>query len=100
MTQKYCRTYGLTPGCRGCIGLQAKRTNTSKKHNNQSRLRFYLAWQENADPKILDVRHSIEPDGKSPLTPAPDLDAAIPEQLETPLHDISDEPDTHDTGHH
>lgn len=46
------------------------------------------------------MRHLIEPVDKSSLTPDPDLGAAIPEPLETPAHDIPDEPDTHDTRNH
>ena len=42
----------------------------------------------------------IEAAKTSPLTPFPDKDAAIPEPLETPLHDIPDEPDKHETGNH
>ena len=53
-----------------------------KKHNNECRLRFDLAWQKNGDPKFLAVRHLVEPVDKSSSTPVPDLDAAIPEPLE------------------
>ena len=34
----------------------------------------------------------------SPLVPIPNQNAAILEPLESPLHDIPDDPDTHDTG--
>ena len=70
ITAKDHRAYGYTPGCPRCDDLQQRLFKTSKEHSQECRLRIYLSWKDNDDPKYLLVKHLIEPDDKKRNEPA------------------------------
>ena len=62
ITAKDHRLYGHTAGCPRCEDLIRKKHDTNKQHSDECRLGFYMAWQQNKDPKYELIRHLFEPD--------------------------------------
>ena len=88
ITLKDLREYGFTPNCPRCTDLQDGRYKSTRKHNNECRLRIYLAYQEHDHPKWQAVKHLFKSDEDfhesqidgegAPSTPKPDQDPAPP----------------------
>ena len=46
LTLQAFRRFGFTPGCPRCLDLEAGAFRTDRHHNNDRRLRMYLAFKE------------------------------------------------------
>ena len=62
ITNRDLKLYGYTSGCPRCDDLEHGKSKTHKEHSDECRLRMYLTWQTNGDPKSDAVRHILEPD--------------------------------------
>ena len=103
ITAKDVRTYGCSPDCPRCTELRARRNQTNKEHPAECRLRMYLAWQSNDDPKYLTVKHLIETDAVDAEPGDVDLDdgsrrrgrSRAREPKELPQPELDATPHTH-----
>ena len=66
ITLKDCQRFGFTEGCHRCLDLEAGAYRTNSHHNDNCRLRMYLAFRDANTAKWREVRHMVEPepDGK------------------------------------
>ena len=62
LTAKDFRRFGFTPGCPRCLDLEAGAFRTERHHNDDCRLRMYLAFREANNAKWRAVRHLVEPE--------------------------------------
>ena len=62
ITARDHRLYGYTSGCTRCDDLKRNADKPHRHHNNECRLRMYLAWKEHGDVKWNAVKHIVEPD--------------------------------------
>ena len=60
ITNADLRRFGHTDNCPKCQDLEAGLMKTKKVHNDECRLRMYLAYREANHPKWQHVRHLIE----------------------------------------
>ena len=80
ITARDLRMYGFTPGCPRCSDLRVRghqgrrgpSHNTSKEHSSECRLRMYLAWETNNDPKFERIKHIVDP--VAPLEPRANIE--------------------------
>ena len=70
------RRYGYTDDCPRCRDLRSGSHRFFRNHTAACKLRFYLCWKENEDPKYMRVRHILEPDVAPPESAQVDLDEA------------------------
>ena len=62
LTVKDFRRFGFTPGCPRCLDEEAGAFRTERHHNDDCRLRMYLAFREANNAKWRAVRHLAEPE--------------------------------------
>ena len=61
ITNRDFELHGYTPGLPRCNDLEHSKSKTHREHSDECRLRMYLTWQSNEDPKIKAVQHILEP---------------------------------------
>ena len=62
ITNRDLRLCGYKPGCPRCNDLDHGKSKNHKEHSDEWRLRMYLTWQTNEDPKFKAVQRILEPD--------------------------------------
>ena len=62
ITLKDLRHYGFSEGCPKFLDLQAGCYRTDRHHNDECRLRLYLAYKDATSAKWRRVRHLIDPE--------------------------------------
>ena len=55
ITAKDIRVYGFTPDCPRCTDLRAVKKLSNNHQSDECRLRMYLSWESNNDPKYMAV---------------------------------------------
>ena len=58
--------YGYTEDCPRCLDIQRGNLRSFRNHTDLCKLRMYLAWKENDDPKYLKIRHLFESEVNEP----------------------------------
>lgn len=64
ITQKDLNEFGYTDGCPKCQDIEAERS-WNRSHNDDCRLRSYMAYQRSEHPKWKAIRHLFESDDKA-----------------------------------
>ena len=107
ITGRDLRLYGYHPGCPKCDDLQ-NYGKSYRYHNDECKLRLYLAFKEADDPKYQRVKELIEPDNAPgdrgedlKFRDGPEVAASGPTVVAEPLRTNSEtvhEPDEHNSG--